>query len=135
MPNGGDLGEQEFRTLNAQFSRLDDVMRDFAAQMDAEFILNYHGPERRITFESEDGVVRSLMLSAVKHRRNGHSLESPEFLIAVAAWKDHAGKRRSWHRIIERRSLLPDEGEANDLLVRMYELVNAVSQEDLRADD
>ena len=133
MSNDGHLGEQEFRELDAKFTRLDDVMRAFAAQKDAEFILNYHGPERRITFESEDGIVRGLLFSAVTHASGGRLLESPEYLIAVAAWKDDAGHRRWWNHTIERRSVLPDEGETKSLLLSMYQLVNAVSQEDLRA--
>lgn len=58
-------------------------------------------------------------------------LECPEFLVGAGAWKDEAGKRRHWHRIIDIRPALPSPDELKVLLEQMYNLLNSIGDKDL----
>lgn len=124
MPNGDGLSDQQFAALDRELSVLDSHLNAFAGNTNGQSIRNYHGAERRIEYHDADGLHRAILISPVTHGRS-----VPEFILGVAAWRDHP--RRSWHRIFDRRTVLPDSGEIGTILRNMYELVTRVTDADL----
>ena len=141
MPNGSGLSDEEYAELRRVILYIDQECDRFARDKGAEHSREYHGvPKQTLLFTGDDSLSRTITISPVDceqlpdggiPQRRYVKRDAPYFIFDVFAWADELGIRRSWHREIDRRDVLPNGKELREILQEMYEVVMAVREEDL----